>query len=483
MNPETKTTPEPTPPTAAAESIAASPPINPIASAPGAEALSFLETLQGERPATKSPTAKPAGKVPANPTDPVGDDAKPKPEKKKSVPKPAPVQSAEPNYEKITEAAARGVANAMKQAEPAAKPAEPEIELSAEEQETFKAYAQMERDHPDKYKDLSQQYVSKLKAAEKWEADWMTEHPGQELDANNPDYLDYVEQNAVKCNEVDFQRALTRMDTSKIVSESTAKSENELAELKRELKARDAIPTIVAERASRAREYFSALGDDFKDVLKSDGSINREEISKLVEADPLKEVALRAAENVEMFTDELYRLSNGLKTFESASPGHAFIAEFVAENENALARMSPAEQQLFVAGLPAALKADKEGKQYATASEYEKIPANQRAKYYRLQHQDMAHLFALQEAQTIQKTIATEEKRIATLAEKRGYRKVETAKPTNNGFSRTASPPSPAPVIPRSPTGGIEPRMALPGANGTVNGKNAAASFTSQWLG
>lgn len=460
---------------------------------PGEEAASFLESLNGDRSERRKPAPAPdkTDEEKAKAEKEAADKAKADKESKskavaapkKKPPTPPAQPAAEPDYEKIAEAAGRGVAAAIKRTEADSKADEPLADLSPDEREFHEAYAQMEKDYGDQYKGLAKRYLDSLKAADEWETKWLETHPGQELNESNQEYQDFVAKNAVKYSDLHLHKSLARIEAEKMVKAEREKGSAEVEDLKRDQKLAKAVPAIIAQRAASAREYFTALGDEFKDVLDAAGNINREAIGKLLEADPLKQIALTTAEHVEGFADELYRLSNALTPFDSNNGAHSFIASFVAENESYLEQLPADEQAAFVEKLPPALQADKVGRRFATAEKYGKLTAAQRAHYFRLRNEDVAYLYAVSQAESARKAIAAEEKRVDELAAKRGFKKVDAVSQATTATAAPPPPPTPPTPIPPSPSGSIEPRQALPSGGGTAPKKNAADSFTAQWLG
>lgn len=447
---------------------------------PGELAASVLEQMMdGERPAKAKPEKKAETKPEAETATTTA--AKPEPETKPETVKPkptkpvaaAPVTTPEPDYEKIAEASARGVTQALKSApEKKSEATDPLADLNDEEREYHEAFERMEKDFPAQYQGkLAARYLESLKAAEKWEQDWLDQHPGQELDFKSADYLAFEEKNAVKYNDLHLHKSLANMATEKQLEKAREKDSGKLKAIEARERLREETPKIIAHRAAVAREYFTALGEDYQHVLDTAGNINGEAIQKLIEADPIKSIAMTTANQVEAFAGELYSLSNGLAEFDPKNAAHIFIDSYVDQKEEAMK------------SLPLAKQINEKGQRFATASEYNQMSPETRRSYWRYNHKDLSYIFASEQAAAAKISIADEEKRIESIATRRGFVKAESKTAQVAPTAAAAGATAPATPLPASPSGAIEPRPALPNGQIVAPQKSDADAFSSMFVG
>lgn len=464
---------------------------NPGGAAPGGKAeSSFLARMTGKKEAPKKPEEPPkpddkkpaadAGATPPAPGAKPQEPPKPVASKKRTpAAAPMPLPPPEVDVETIATTAATAAVAAIKGAEKdAAKPgagAKKEDDLSDglddDEKETIQVLSRMESDFGDAYKGLPKRYADSLKKAKKYQSDWEAAHPGQKFDAEDDEHNAFFEENEVDWKDMDFNRALARIENDRVAAKDKAKEDREKAELTAKNRLHEERPVIEKRRRETAKTLFTALGDDYKAVINEDGSVNGAEVKRLIEEDPLREITFDAASRTEQFAEDLHLLYKGLVKYDEKNANHEFIAKFVESQEQAL-RALPAEQQL-----------NERGQRFATAQEYAKMTPARQQYYWRFTDTDIAELYAEHEASHAKKAIEEEEKRVMKAAERRGLKKVEALKsPEGQQPEGAGQPPQPV-EKPVSPEGTIAPREAQPSGGGAGGGKNATKDFLSRWIG
>lgn len=470
----------------------------PPAAKPGEATVSFLEDfVHGEnrkksKPAEPTKPAEPDKKEPEKKEPEAVKPPDKKPDEKPLVtptttpaPPAAPVMPPVPamTADKIAEAAARGTAEALKKAEKPAAPAPDDVDLDDEEKEMRDDLAHLEKAYP-QYKGISDKYVKSLKAADDWQTQWEKAHPGEAFDPDtNEDFQKFSEKNSVEYSPNHLAKAIAKREVDRVEQKHKDKETQAEQERSAQDKLHKAAPQIIAQRNDASKDFFAQLGDEFKTVLDELGEFNNEAIKKLIDADPLKRAFFEANKAVENFSMEFYQLSTALKSFDEKNPFHAAIADFYAENENYLTGLDYAKQQEFVESLPERLRGEKRGRLFVSASQYREIPENQRARYFRLNHKDIAYLYGLSEANRVKKEIESEEKSRLEWAEKRGLKKVEGAPATPT----PAAPQPPEPPKPQSqppsPSGSVAPLQTLQPGHKPASGEKPADSFARMFIG
>lgn len=459
-------------------------PTKPEAATPGAVASSsFMSRMTGKKEAPTKPAeppkpaeAKPVGQEPPKPAGkPVEGDAPPKPaavapKRKQPI---APLPIPEVDIESIAKVAATAAVAATKEAKPAEpeKPAADKYEgLDDEEKETIQVLERMETDF-EQYKGLPKRYAESLRKAKKYQKDWEGKNPGQKFDPESDEHNAFFEENEVDWRDMDFNRALARMENDKVQAKNNAKDDREKKELEAKNRLHEEQPKIIKRRRETAKTLFTALGDDYKAVLNDDGSINGAEVKRLIEEDPLREITFDAASRAEQFTEDLHLLYTGLAKFDEKNQNHSFIASFVEEQEQIM-RSLPAENQV-----------NNQGQRFATAQEYAAMSPARRQYYWRFTDTDIAELYAEREALNAKNLIANEEKRVLKAAERRGLKKVEATPSGEGGQPKGEQTPQPPAEKPISPEGAIAPREAPSSAGASGAGKNVTKDFLSRWVG
>lgn len=453
------------------------PAVIPAKEEPGAAADSFLKQFYSDSSKKKAPPAveKPADEKP-NKEDKPKEEAKPKAdapkeEKPKETAKPkakaAPIEPP-PTFDadRIAEAVAQGVSTGLSKKAQAEKPKPADVAdgLTDDERETYEVLARM--DAP-----TSVKYVQSTKNAKKYQADWESRNAGKKFDPDSPEHNEFFDENTVDWNEVTFNRTLAKMEAEKLFEAERKKGNPELDALRQKDKLRDEEPKILIKKRATAKSFFAALGDDYKDIITEDGRVNMAEVKRLKTADPLRDIVFDAAENVEAFAGELYRLTNGLAEYDEKNKSHELMWDFIQQQE-VLLRNMPYEEQLF------------EGKRFATADEFNAMPPAKRVLYWKLSPDDVTEMYAAHEAKLAQERIVAEEKRIDAINAAREKAKKPSDKAVeSNGTEKATDTPEAVVEKPNSPAGTVEPRMALTPVNHGANGESKASSFTRLWLG
>lgn len=461
--------------------------IKPAEAAPGAAASAALEgpsftermTLakekkkekEKEEAATAAPKpedGKPVEKPAAAPAKP----EKPAPAAKKKVvplvvPPPEPVVDAR----EIAKVVATEVATALKPVAATAKSSEPDPlnDLDDDEKGRVAILERMEKDHGDRYKGLPKKYAASLVAAKKYQKEWEAANKGKKFDAEDEEHNEFYANNDVDWSDDHYADARVAMAIDKANESQSRKQSEEKKSLEKRNQLLEATPAITKRRSETAKLLFASLGDDYKAVLNADGSINGAEVTRLIEEDPLRNIAFESASRVEAFAEEFYKIANQLVEFDAKNPNHKFIEKYVADQE-ALMKAQPDEGRL-----------NAQGQWFATADEYLAMTPARRKYYWRFTEKDLADLYAEDEAQLAKKAIADEEIRVRKAAERRGA-KFEAQPTTAATPGAKAEEQQAAPVEkPVSPASTVGQRPAPVGVSPAGGGESKSDSFLKRW--
>lgn len=443
------------------------PPPQTTPSAPPTDNRSFIERMTGRKPAEKvadKPPEKPPG------------DTEPKPKPAAKPKAKATTAAPEPDYEKIAEASGRGFAKAMAETQPAKKEKDtPDDGLTEDQRETVSVLERMGKDYP-QYASLAKEFSEASRRAKDYQTRWEAANPGHAFDPEADEHNDFFEKNDVDWNDAHFNRTIARIEAEKAAEKATAKSSEKLSELESKDQLRESEPKVRAQSIATARDYFKELGADYAKVLNDDGSINREEIKRMTDEDPVRQAVFEAAHGVEGFAAELHRLTlvdpkgRPLYAFNKDNPNHQFIALF-AQDEEAAMKALPAEDQVS------------DGKRFATADEHAAMTPEKRRHYWHYTDRDLSRIYAAREAQRVQALVENESKRLEEFATKRGWKKPDGDKPTGSSTAKNGEIPAQATEKPISPAGISEQPLARTSSGGRPGNKDKTSSFLERFLG
>lgn len=381
-------------------------------------AENFLQVPDADRQPEKKKEDAPA--KPAKPAAP----AKPK----RAVPPPAPALTAEQMAAAVAEGTARAIAAKPKQDEPP-KP-ESDGELSAEDKKRLPVLERLEKLMPEQYKGISKKYKDSRKAEEKYIAEWKAANPGQEFDGDSDVHDAFYEKNEIEWQDEDYMEAQADIRAEAKIEERMRPVQGKLTEFDRMQKLQAEAPKIGEEQNFHAREFWKHMGKDYEGLVTEKG-LDMAKWAELEKADPvLHGIRAQAAIALNIETQEMYKLMNGLATYDEANPVHVNLTEFATRIEAELAS-KPADEQR-----------DAEGRQFLPAEKYYKLPKAQRESlYWTPSMRDLMAVRSAELAGNAAKMIAAEEKKLETWAKARGLAK-------NGAATETQQPPPPPPAEP-----------------------------------
>lgn len=394
---------------------------------------------------------KPELDAEGNPIPEKTDDAPPSKPAKKPAKKPevaAPASPAPPDYDKIAEAAGRGVAEALNKKTPEKKeesPATPEF-LSEDEKAELPVLEQMEKSNPTKYKGLTKKFTDAIKARQEYEAAWLKENPGKEFDAEADEHNEFFEKNDVDWKDRDYQEALTDLKVAPAIKRLEEKNLAELDKLSAKEKAKEIEPLAASESKRNGKALFDAVGGEFAKVVGDNLSTNPEVIKALYAEDETRAtIVFQAANALEQYAAENLRLFTGVAKFDENNPVHKYLSDFAVHHETAMNQLDREQSK------------NKNGQVFATAAEYYKMNKETRAKHWTFSARDLNDLLAADQVKAVKLAIEADEKRLNAVIAKRGFKK--------DPSTEAELPPKPA----ASKNGGAEEKpVVIEGGDGQL---------------
>jgi hypothetical protein len=366
----------------------------------------FFERFIGERRPRRAAPAKPPEKPKAQPQA--------KQQKEANEP---PVLDAAQAVGEIAKAVAAGVASGLQQQvsgkaeqpKKDEKPPDPLEGLDEEDRKTVEVLQRMEKARED-YKGLSERYVRSLKAALEYKAKWEKEHPDEEFDPEAEEHAEFFAKNDVDWDEDDYVRALAELEAERIAERKLEKAREEIKKVKAEIQEKEAAPNIKAAQSQAAKKMLETIDKRF-DVLTDTGDIDQTKLAKVYEEDPVNaNIVFQAADALEKSVAELERLSRGLVEFDQKNPLHTALAEVITAEETRIASLPPEKRM-------------RDGKLFLPGAQYEALPQDQKARFWRLTPADIESLIADQFAGLAKRQIEANEQALRKIAQRRGWLK------------------------------------------------------------
>ncbi len=347
--------------------------------------------------------------------------------------------------------------------------------MTEDEREEYAVIQRMETEFP-KFAGKAKAFADSIVNASKYQQQWEEAHPGETFDPEDSQHDAFYAKNDVNIDQNHYSRTLARMESQQTLEKGESKLAKRLAELEAKEKLRDAEPKIQAAGAAAEISFFSMAGDEFAKVVDPNGNIDAAEIKRIVEADPSKSVIVQVAGLVPAFAKDLHKLVNGLVEFDEKNKGHVFIDNFATRYVKTVKEMPAAAQAAFGARL------NKENSgTFIPPSQYNKLSAEERSQHWTLTEPDLARLYAAEQIDIAQKTIAEEENGFEARAKARGWQKVDGAPtPPVVAAKPAETPPEQRPKV-KSPAATIAPMPAHSGGGNVTPPKNPTNSFGDDW--
>lgn len=408
-----------------------------------------------------------------------------KPAAKAPAPKPAAAPAA-PSLEQIAEAAARGVASAIKP-KPEEKTVEPKEELTPAQLRKAKILERMEQIHPEECKGYAQRWKENCKKLLTYSQQWEKDHPGQEFDESADEHAEFFDNNGLYefWEQEDYIEALADMRADEKLDAHSKKTDGRLSELDRRERLREAEPIIKETEHKAIAAFATTISEAVPGIIGEDGQINREKVSELREDYPRAATAL---DDITFEAGVFYRAWNGLQPWIEKEPvqkindkhnpmhdewrAQQLLGSFFAQKEQAMMLNAPEDQR------------DQHGRQFLPAKKYWELPEENRNAYWTYSFDDLLALRAASLAKIARQAIAYEDQQFAARAKKRGITLPDSppARGKGNNGNGDGSPEN-TNGKPDSPSVGSVSRAAVKRNPGTPAEENPLASFAEKAIG
>lgn len=424
------------------------------------------DPLAPSGPAPKAGAAA-APAAPAAPAKPKKAPVKPAPPKVEPKAEPAPSLTAE----QIAQAAAKGVAEAIKPSSPAAAP---KTELSPAEERRYATLQHMERMYPEKYTGLADKYKVSLIELQRYAEKWESEHPGETFDEEAEEHSAFFSKHPVDWEDDDYTEAVADIRATAKMQEQQKESEKRMSKLERGERLRQAAPEIGEHQTAGASVFWGNTTPELAKVIKDDGTVDTALLLEQQKKDPIGyTLRVNAANQLNHEVAELYKVMNGLEDFNAKNPAHVAIGQFAADMERDLV-LRPDEQQR-----------DAQGRKFAPAKDYWKMPKERREEYYwTFSPAELAALRAHSLAGQTENLVKAEHKRQREYALAMGWKPPEGSEIVAPAAGEAGSGEAePADGKPRSPSAGGESRLHAKSGGGAKGAEDFLSSFGKKQLG
>lgn len=401
-------------------------------------------------------------------------------EQPKTPPKTKPQAPAPLTAADIAAAAAEGVARAMpKETKTESRTTAPdESWLTEDDKEKLTVLAEMEQLYGERYKGISEKYKQSKRSlidyAKKWEAD----HPGEDFDESAEEHQAFFDKNEPVWDDAHYFRAAGRLEAKALLDQQTKETTAKLSVIERKEKLRELGPMIYAEQGKVAQRYWKLHGDDHAELVDSNGNFVAEKAKAIQDADPVAYgVRMQAARALDLESAELFKLmglpgqNQPLVDFDEKNPIHKALAEFAMAEEDRMLKQPVAEQR------------DSQGRMFKPASDYFKLPTNDRKQFWTFSASDLAALRADYLANTAQKIIQQKEDEYRAWAKSRGLDIPDKPVKQNPKPQQEVEAESDEDDLkPRSPSGGGESKLAAKKSTAKPDALTGVRSFLSRGL-
>lgn len=353
--------------------------------------------------------------------EPKGDDA---PKKRKvSAVKPAP-EPARIDEDKLGKAIGESVAAAIKPKGDSDGKAEDKVDPT--EERRFKVMKQMEENHPERYKGHADKFKANMRKLRDYAAKWEKDNPGKEFDESAEEHSEFIDglESDVEYDDDDYAEALAdvriKEKAPKPDDEKSKKFEdleNRLSEFERKEEIAKSGAKIAKLSADSGNEFWNRLGDDFKGVINTDGTVNLQRLEALKTEDGDRySLVVKAAMDTEAFAREIFLLNNGLQKYDQSNGVHKFLSDVALEAERKMLERDP-EKQL-----------DDGGRQFVAMNDWVKLSDEQKKAHWTFDQEDLAFIVASKIAKDTREHIKADEEAFMRRAKARGMLP-EPAKP------------------------------------------------------
>lgn len=398
----------------------------------------FMDGKQDEPaapPAKKEPKAPKAPEGEAPPAEPP---PTPEPEKKSTKVKKKAVVDPLEQARVVGAEIARGISQATDRTPPPATPHQatpptaPPADVPAKHQRKLAILEQMAVDRPDRYGSITADFKRSVARVDEYQAQWERSNPGKRFDAEDDEHDAFFKVNDIDYDEDDYHEAIASLKMKPLaeVAKRAEKLEGELADVRKQEKARAMEPAIANARATAAAAMVRAIDPQILEHAKTPETLQ----AYITGSPDESQIVLGHAQWAGTVVAEGVRLLEGGEAKGDNDTTKEFFA--VKNHLEAEIKGQSAEDQL-----------DERGRQFVTWQEWIELSAkNPQAgnRYWFLGKDELAKLIPAEAAKIAKEKLAALDTSFERMAKARGYSK-GTPAPTG------AKPKNGAPVNPPTP--------------------------------
>lgn len=325
------------------------------------------------------------------------------------------------------------------QPQPVSAP-DPLADLTEKQRSDHAIYSELENSGLPKYRNVAKKYLEGLKIATEYQRKWQRDNPGKSFSAEDDEHDAFFESIEPDVDENDMRRAVARMEVAPMIEEKLKEVREKNAELESRLSEKETVEPMVSQGYGVALRRMTELVDPkFLERIDKDGP------AKFAEDEPdVAEALAGQSKWLGAITNEIVRLHHDRKRhpFDFQNPIHAEIYDIANIEEKAIMALPKNEQ------------VDNAGRAFVPRGTYYSMPPNQQSGYWTLADRELVWLSAKRAAARAKNALEEQEKRLESVAKRRGWVKGEATKlgadaqkgeaplvdTAKNGSAKTQSP-------------------------------------------
>jgi len=271
----------------------------------------------------------------------------------------------------------------------------------------------------------------------------------------------------VPFDQDDFHKAEIKLEVAEELAPIKAKEAEREQQEKQAETFRTKQGEMVNTAHSAGNHLWKQLGEGFEGIIKEDGSIDKEALSKLPQEDRAEAVA--AATHVEAMAQELFMLDHGFRKYQGGETITEHTPEEAAQVIRAHRKLSDfaTEREKAMMQRDSDARLDNEGRAFLPRAKYNALSADKRADYWTFSTQDLSMLYA--------KHISKEAKKRMEAAAKGD--EDEDEQPRSRGNARPAARTNERDEKPSTPSIAPAPRLASRRGKGDGGPKTTLESW------
>lgn len=380
----------------------------------------------------EKPPAKPAAKTPAKPAEKPAKADKRDPEPAKA-PARAPARRPEVDPSDIAEAAARGVAEALRK-QPEAKREDPEPDnvtpddLPEDFAEYFDALAVLpEIDAKYKGRNLRKELADAYAKEKAYRKTWEKKNPGETFDPDAADHADFYAGIQPNIRPADLRKADRVVLQQEAVRQAERNIEERIGPDLQSIRSQRAMQQIAPAIQNAQQTVVTSMAEGMGEEFSAAMAESPEKFAELLgNAPDVRDAAIQIGGIADAAIEQMARLHAGIERADQKNPNHARFFSFIEGLEQAAANgeIEPPEIK---------------GRIFATREEYVAMTPRQQSKAWTVAHfEEFPKLLASYAKTRIKAKIDENDRMLEALAKRKGWVKAspETPKPSKEKPSK-----------------------------------------------